>query len=87
MIDDLAGKFGKMKSAVFTAVSGYTMEEKMVIAKRYLLPRQITQNGITDKQIVLEDPILEAMISEYTREAGLRMNKSSMPCQTFSSMP
>ena len=53
-------------------LSGYTMEEKMVIAKRYLLPRQIKENGISEKQIVLEDPILELMISEYTREAGLR---------------
>ena len=53
-------------------LSGYTTEEKMVIAKRFLLPRQIKQNGITEKQIVLEDPILESMISGYTREAGLR---------------
>lgn len=53
-------------------LSGYTMEEKLVIAKRYLLPRQITENGITEKQILLADSVLEKMISEYTREAGLR---------------
>ncbi|MDA8159695.1 MAG: endopeptidase La [Desulfobacteraceae bacterium] len=53
-------------------LSGYTMEEKMVIAKRYLLPRQIKENGITERQIAIDDPILETMISQYTREAGLR---------------
>jgi ATP-dependent Lon protease len=53
-------------------LSGYTHEEKLEIAKRYLLPRQIKENGIRPKHIVLEDDTLTLMISHYTREAGLR---------------
>ncbi|MBU0730161.1 MAG: endopeptidase La [Proteobacteria bacterium] len=53
-------------------LSGYTLEEKMVIAKRYLLPRQIKENGITEKQINLDDKTLEKLITHYTRESGLR---------------
>jgi ATP-dependent Lon protease len=53
-------------------LSGYTLEEKMAIAKRYLLPRQIEQNGIRPEHIRLDDPTLEKVITHYTREAGLR---------------
>ncbi len=53
-------------------LSGYTLEEKVVIANRYLLPRQIKENGITKKHIKLADNIIEHIISHYTREAGLR---------------
>jgi len=53
-------------------LSGYTLEEKVVIANRYLLPRQIKENGIKQKHIKLADKIIEHIISHYTREAGLR---------------
>ena len=53
-------------------LAGYTLEEKKVIAKRYLMPRQIKENGIKPKDIKLDDATLEEIITHYTREAGLR---------------
>ncbi|MEM9555520.1 MAG: endopeptidase La [Acidobacteriota bacterium] len=52
--------------------SGYTEKEKLEIAKRYLVPRQLEQSGLTADQIELGDDALQAVISEYTREAGVR---------------
>jgi len=54
------------------SLSGYTEEEKLQIAKRYLIPRQIKENGITDKTISFSDESIKAIIAKYTREAGLR---------------
>jgi len=51
---------------------GYTEEDKIAIARRYLLPRQIEENGIHADHIELSDDVLSAIISEYTREAGVR---------------
>ncbi|MDQ3758435.1 MAG: endopeptidase La [Actinomycetota bacterium] len=53
-------------------LSGYTLEEKVHIAKRYLVPRQIAENGLTVGQIAFADPALRAIAEEYTREAGVR---------------
>lgn len=53
-------------------LAGYTLEEKLVIAKRYLLPRQLKENGIKPKHIKLKDKNISSIISYYTREAGLR---------------
>jgi ATP-dependent Lon protease len=53
-------------------LSGYTLEEKMVIARRYLLPRQIEQNGLKPRNIKVEDVTLKNIITHYTMEAGLR---------------
>ena len=53
-------------------LSGYTQEEKLEIAKRYLLPRQITQNGIRPSTIRLDDDTMKLIISQYTHEAGVR---------------
>jgi ATP-dependent Lon protease len=53
-------------------LSGYTEEEKLEIAKRYLVPRQVKENGISNKLISFSDEALKAIISKYTREAGLR---------------
>jgi len=53
-------------------LSGYTQEEKLAIAKRYLLPRQIKENGIKASHIKLGDETLQYIISHYTYEAGLR---------------
>jgi len=53
-------------------LAGYTLEEKMIIARRYLLPRQIIENGIKTRQIKLDDKTLQLIISQYTHEAGVR---------------
>ena len=50
----------------------YTLEEKLGIARRHLLPRQIERNGITQKHVFLGDKALTALIQGYTREAGVR---------------
>jgi len=52
--------------------AGYTEREKLEIAKRYLVPRQLHENGLTDKQLVLADDALSTLITSYTREAGVR---------------
>jgi ATP-dependent Lon protease len=53
-------------------LSGYTVEEKRHIARRYLVPRQIAANGLKPSQIEFSDAALTAVIEEYTREAGVR---------------
>ena len=53
-------------------LSGYTEQEKLGIAKSYLIPRQLTEHGITDKQISIADKTLIQIIAQYTREAGVR---------------
>jgi ATP-dependent Lon protease len=53
-------------------LAGYTEAEKLEIAKRYLVPRQIERNGLTGSRISFTDPALRAIISNYTREAGVR---------------
>jgi len=53
-------------------LSGYTEDEKLKIAKQYLLPKQIKENGVTDKNIDVTDDALKFTIEHYTREAGLR---------------
>ncbi|HTP27745.1 MAG TPA: endopeptidase La, partial [Anaeromyxobacteraceae bacterium] len=52
--------------------AGYTEREKLEIAKRYLVPRQLRENGLSDKQLLLGDDALSALITSYTREAGVR---------------
>jgi ATP-dependent Lon protease len=54
------------------AFDGYTTEEKLAIAKGYLLPRQLKRNGLKVEEISVEDDVVRAVISEYTREAGVR---------------
>jgi ATP-dependent Lon protease len=53
-------------------LAGYTTDEKLHIARRYLVPRQIDANGLRPSQIDIADPALKAIIDEYTREAGVR---------------
>ena len=53
-------------------LSGYTDEEKLHIAKGYLIPRQIRENGLRPTEIVLQDDALRRIVREYTREAGVR---------------
>jgi ATP-dependent Lon protease len=53
-------------------IAGYTEEEKLQIAKRYLVPRQIERNGLKKSWISINDKALRRIIEEYTREAGVR---------------
>ncbi len=53
-------------------LAGYTEAEKLEIAKRYLVRRQIERNGLTSSRIAFTDSALRAIISDYTREAGVR---------------
>jgi ATP-dependent Lon protease len=53
-------------------LAGYTIDEKLHIAKKYLVPRQLQANGLRSSQIEFADAALTAIIDEYTREAGVR---------------
>jgi ATP-dependent Lon protease len=53
-------------------IPGYTEEEKAQIALRYLAPRQREENGLTQAQCTLAEPVIRAVIRDYTREAGVR---------------
>jgi ATP-dependent Lon protease len=53
-------------------LTGYTEEEKMQIARRYLLKRQLQANGLTEAQVSVTDEALRKLIVDYTREAGVR---------------
>ncbi len=53
-------------------LAGYTEEEKLQIARRYLLARQLAANGLTSEQIKISDEALRRLIGDYTREAGVR---------------
>ena len=53
-------------------LSGYTLEEKSEIAKRYLIPKQLKANGLTEKNAKFTDTGIRAIIEGYTREAGVR---------------
>ncbi|KAA9004983.1 endopeptidase La [Histidinibacterium aquaticum] len=54
------------------ALPGYTAEEKLEIASRYLVPRQVRTNGISEGQVSLSDAAIARIIERYTREAGVR---------------
>ncbi len=53
-------------------VSGYTIEEKIEIGKKHLLPKQLKEHGVTNDQIKVTKPILEKIVEGYTRESGVR---------------
>ena len=53
-------------------LSGYTEEEKVEIAKRHLIPKQLEEHGLTPQNLLFTDKALRSMINSYTREAGLR---------------
>jgi ATP-dependent Lon protease len=54
------------------SLSGYTEDEKLGIAKRYLVPKQVEAHGLKPDQFTVSDPALRLVIREYTREAGVR---------------
>lgn len=53
-------------------VSGYSLEEKVEIAQRHLLPKQLKEHGMKSKQVVLSEKVVSAIIQGYTRESGVR---------------
>jgi ATP-dependent Lon protease len=53
-------------------IPGYTRREKLAIAKRHLLPKQLEEHGLTTAQIDIQDSAIEEMIDQWTREAGVR---------------
>ena len=53
-------------------MNGYTIEEKVQIAKKHLLPKQIKLHGIKEDQFTLSDEMLEKIVDQYTRESGVR---------------
>lgn len=52
--------------------AGYTEREKQEIAKKYLIPRQLEENGLNDKNLSFADDAITALVSKYTRESGVR---------------
>jgi ATP-dependent Lon protease len=53
-------------------LSGYTEDEKLEIAKRHIVPKQLEEHGLTPEHLLFTDKALRAMVNSYTREAGLR---------------
>ncbi len=53
-------------------LTGYTLEEKLEIAKKHLIPKQIEENGLTPKDIAFEKEAIIKLIEDYTRESGVR---------------
>lgn len=53
-------------------VTGYTIEEKVEIAKRHLLPKQLEEHGVKPEQLKISKPMLERIVEGYTRESGVR---------------
>lgn len=70
MLDSIPGPLRDRMEVI--ALSGYTEEEKMQIAKRYLVDRQREANGVTAEQVEVTDKALRTIIHSYTREAGVR---------------
>ncbi len=53
-------------------VNGYTVEEKIEIAKRHLIPKQVLEHGLKKKHVIFSDEVIEKMVEDYTRESGVR---------------
>ena len=54
------------------SLAGYTEEEKVHIARQYLIPRQLEEHGLPSDQVAVEDDAVRRMVAQYTREAGVR---------------
>ena len=53
-------------------IPGYTEDEKINIANKYLLPKQVKENGVKDNELDLKDGTIKEIIRSYTRESGVR---------------
>jgi ATP-dependent Lon protease len=74
--------------------AGYTEQEKLHIARRYLIPRQLQDAGLTAEQLNLTDEAINGLVSRYTREAGVRQLERELgkvarkvTCPTSASSP
>jgi len=70
MLDTISGPLRDRMEVI--QLSGYTDQEKLQIARRYLLARQLDQNGVKPEQVEVTEAALMTLISDYTREAGVR---------------
>ncbi|MGF7159315.1 ATP-dependent Lon protease [Rhodoligotrophos appendicifer] len=70
MLDTIPGPLRDRMEII--TLSGYTDQEKLQIARRYLVKRQLEANGVTPEQVEIDDAALQAIIRAYTREAGVR---------------
>jgi ATP-dependent Lon protease len=70
MLDGIAGPLRDRMEII--QLAGYTAREKLEIAKRYLLRRQLEANGLTPEQVLVDDAAIARVIGDYTREAGVR---------------
>lgn len=70
LIDTIPGPLRDRMEIIYLA--GYTTEEKLGIAKNYLIPKQLEEHGLSSKVLKITDPGLFNIISQYTREAGVR---------------
>ena len=70
MLDTIQPAFRDRMEVI--ALGGYTEEEKVSIAQRHLIPKQLEQHGLTSKHVEFTEPALRLVISGYTKEAGLR---------------
>ena len=70
LMDTIPGPLRDRMEIIY--LSGYTAEEKLGIAKNYLIPKQLEEHGLSSKILKITDPGLFNLISQYTREAGVR---------------
>jgi ATP-dependent Lon protease len=70
MLDTIPGPLRDRMEII--SLAGYTADEKLQIARRYLFPRQIEANGLQQGQVEISDAALRAIVQRYTREAGVR---------------
>ena len=70
MLDSIPGPLRDRMEVI--RIPGYTEQEKTVITRRYIIPRQTSENGLKDGEISMSDTLVSKVVREYTREAGLR---------------
>jgi ATP-dependent Lon protease len=70
MLDTIPGPLRDRMEVI--QLSGYSLEDKLQIAKRFLIPKQVKENGLEDADLVISEKLLKGLVRGYTREAGLR---------------